>query len=218
VARGLLELIVPYHRHTFENVDHWFWPQVQKTDGCWLWTGAQQGVWRYGSVKMAGHHHQAHRVSWALANGPIPGGLFVLHHCDVTTCVRPSHLYLGTAKDNQRDCIARGHRSKDCHAAPRVFCKHGHAMTGENVAWYANAARGKKCRACRACRKQQFRDQQMDPVAHMRGLELHRRRRALLRSKTGRAVRVVQALSGSAVAGEVHALGPATVPENPAAQ
>src|SRR5574341_276784 len=48
-----------------------------------------------------------HRASWGLFCGAIPAGLFVLHHCDNPKCVRPDHLYLGTAKDNYRDAKER---------------------------------------------------------------------------------------------------------------
>ncbi len=50
----------------------------------------------------------AHRASWLLAYGPIPPGLYVLHRCDHKTCVRPSHLFLGTAADNARDRERKG--------------------------------------------------------------------------------------------------------------
>jgi hypothetical protein len=46
-------------------------------------------------------------VSWQLHNDEIPPELFVLHRCDNPSCVRPDHLYLGTAQDNARDCHAR---------------------------------------------------------------------------------------------------------------
>jgi hypothetical protein len=45
---------------------------------------------------------------WTLVNGPIPDGLFVLHRCDRPLCVRPEHLYLGSAQDNSANLRAPG--------------------------------------------------------------------------------------------------------------
>ena len=42
----------------------------------------------------------AHRVSFELASGPIPGGLSIDHICHNRGCVRPEHLRLATAKQN----------------------------------------------------------------------------------------------------------------------
>lgn len=80
-----------------------FWAKVQKTTGCWLWTGAKGGG-GYGAIKFEGKVVRAHRISWELVNGPIHDGLFVLHRCDVRLCVNPKHLFLGTHEDNMRDC------------------------------------------------------------------------------------------------------------------
>ena len=48
------------------------------------------------------------RVSYRDIVGPIPVGLFVLHRCDNRSCVRPEHLFLGTADDNSKDLKAKG--------------------------------------------------------------------------------------------------------------
>lgn len=50
----------------------------------------------------------SHRVAWTLANGNIPDGLDVLHKCDNPPCCNPSHLFIGTARDNARDAISKG--------------------------------------------------------------------------------------------------------------
>ena len=75
--------------------------------GCWLWTGQCSPV-GYGQIKDHYKTRHAHRVSYELAYGLIPDGLFICHKCDVRCCVNPKHLYAGTAKDNRRDTIERG--------------------------------------------------------------------------------------------------------------
>lgn len=84
-----------------------FWEKVNKTETCWLWTASTQGG--YGQI---GHDIylrpvRAHRVSWELHYGPIPAGLDVLHKCDNPPCVRPDHLFIGTALDNVQDMLRK---------------------------------------------------------------------------------------------------------------
>lgn len=76
--------------------------------GCWLWLGALR-KFGYGafSVKDA-NIKQAHRASWHLHRGSIPQGMWVLHRCDVPSCVNPGHLFLGNAYDNMHDAFAKG--------------------------------------------------------------------------------------------------------------
>jgi hypothetical protein len=82
-----------------------FWSQVRKGDGCWEWTGARSKG--YGQVRLNGRRVGAHVASFELNVGPV-GGLDVLHRCDNPPCVRPDHLFLGTAKDNVADMMAKG--------------------------------------------------------------------------------------------------------------
>ena len=88
-----------------------FWSKVQKARGCWTWTAACSRA-GYGHLWVRGKCLLAHRVSWALHNGPIPPGLHVLHHCDNPPCIRPTHLFLGTPIDNMRDCAMKGRATK----------------------------------------------------------------------------------------------------------
>ena len=85
-----------------------FWLRVERKVGCWGWKGGKAG-YGYGNVY---YNRQlmlrAHRLSWALANGPIPKGLKVLHKCDNPPCTNPDHLFLGTDKDNAHDRMRKG--------------------------------------------------------------------------------------------------------------
>lgn len=77
---------------------------------CWLWTGAVQAD-GYGIVAVGGgtgRSELAHRWSVQLHEGPIPDGMYVLHHCDNPPCVRPDHLYVGTQNENMQDASTRG--------------------------------------------------------------------------------------------------------------
>jgi len=87
-----------------------FWPKVARGDGCWLWQANTNG--RYGTIAVRKGERwsmgYAHRIAWELTEGPIPSGLKVLHRCDTTLCVRPSHLFVGTQKENLLDMISKG--------------------------------------------------------------------------------------------------------------
>jgi hypothetical protein len=83
-------------------------------NGCWIWGGCYRKG--YGVMQAEGHKISAHRLSWVLFHGEIPGGMEVCHKCDNPSCVNPEHLFLGTHKDNMDDC-----RNKSRMIGPKNF-------------------------------------------------------------------------------------------------
>jgi hypothetical protein len=90
-----------------EKLQVGFWRKVDKTAGCWNWTGyaLKHG---YGMKTIRGVGYLAHRLSYILEHGEIPYGKHVLHRCDNPSCVNPAHLFLGNPKINSDDCRAKG--------------------------------------------------------------------------------------------------------------
>lgn len=84
-----------------------FWAKVRKTDGCWIWTGSNNGL-GYGDIMGAGYHQLAHRMAWRAAHGPIPQGAEIMHDCDTPACVNPGHLRPGSHARNLGDAAQRG--------------------------------------------------------------------------------------------------------------
>jgi hypothetical protein len=78
-------------------------------DDCWNWC-YQINTDGYGIITIRGEHRQERvsRYSYKLFKGSIPKGLYVCHKCDNPGCVKPSHLFLGTSKDNMEDAVWKG--------------------------------------------------------------------------------------------------------------
>jgi hypothetical protein len=74
---------------------------------CWIWQGSfhSQG---YGQIRCSEINDLVHRVAYREFVGPIPEGLFCLHHCDNPPCINPEHLYVGTQQENVDDMWERG--------------------------------------------------------------------------------------------------------------
>jgi hypothetical protein len=88
-----------------------FWRKVDLTGECWCWSAGTDPD-GYGRFRVDGENQKAHRVSWVIAFGVIPDGKCALHRCDNPPCVRPSHLFLGTRKENNDDRFAKKREAK----------------------------------------------------------------------------------------------------------
>lgn len=82
----------------------------EPNSGCLLWLRGcnHKG---YGVLNTGRKALKAHRVAWVMKHGPIPAGMQICHKCDVRSCINPAHLFLGTPKENVRDCIAKNRAS-----------------------------------------------------------------------------------------------------------
>jgi len=84
-----------------------FWEKVDKSGDCWVWTGNKTGNMGYGVFRTGKTKTRAHRYSYELHKGPIQKGMLILHTCDTPTCIKPSHLILGTHQSNTDDRVKK---------------------------------------------------------------------------------------------------------------
>lgn len=159
-ARGLCDMhyqrwrkhgdpVVVVERWT-QTPEERFWSYVEKTEGCWLWTGAKAGGTGYGHIYMEGHQRLAHRFAYEVLIGPIPEGLVLDHLCRVRSCVNPDHLEPVSNAEN----ILRG---SGCAArsARVTHCPQGHPYDAENTAIKVDGSR--RCKTCHRARERQRR-------------------------------------------------------------
>lgn len=116
------------------NMEDRFWPKVLIGDTCWPWTGSKLPT-GYGTFGVKRKPIGAHRVSWMLSHGDasLPS-LSVLHKCDNPSCVRPSHLFLGTHQDNMNDMKRKG-RSSAGKPRPHAKVRRGDDSPFAKLTW-----------------------------------------------------------------------------------
>jgi hypothetical protein len=146
-----LALIVAGDR-THMTPEERFWVKVRKTKTCWIWTGARDGNKRYGIFSAGGGFVAPHRFSFELHRSRIPKGMDVCHKCDNPSCVRPSHLFLGTPSDNLKD-----YWKKRGTKPPRRWQSAGRELSGKPSPsdlerFWAKVERGPSCWVWGGCR------------------------------------------------------------------
>jgi len=133
---------------------------------CWEWSSSKNEK-GYGKFLVNAEigEIRAHRASLLLLCGVDAGAMLVLHRCDNPGCVRPEHLFLGTAKDNTQDMLAKGRQrgqfksndprsNKGQWLSAKTKCLRGHEFTKENTRTF----NGRRiCRACAAERSRGYR-------------------------------------------------------------
>lgn len=91
-------------------------PEIAKTR-CWEFKGFHDSD-GYGRFRLFGKDTSAHRAYWILKHGKIPktkerkDRIDVRHKCDNPGCLRLLHLFLGTAKQDAEDKVAKNRNIK----------------------------------------------------------------------------------------------------------
>lgn len=116
-----------------------FWAKVEKTDTCWLFTGAldKDGYGKFHTVVPLSPR-MAHRYAYELLVGPIEEAMQIDHLCRVKACVNPAHLEPVTQQENM-------HRAPHKNRG-KPFCKNGHPFDEANTRVGPDGRR--TCREC----------------------------------------------------------------------
>jgi len=98
---------------------------MENKESCWIWNGSKtkQG---YGNLQINGKTIYAHRLMAQLTKEDFDEKKVVRHKCDNPACINPSHLCLGTQKDNMQDWKNKK-KKKAQYVSPTLF--------SENPAW-----------------------------------------------------------------------------------
>lgn len=109
-----------------------FWSKVNKRpDGVWEWTAYKNKAGYGWFCVKHGRSALAHRISWELANGPIPEGMCVLHKNDIPYDVNPDNLFLGTHSENIADMVRKNRQAGGTQPGTNKGTANGQAKINE---------------------------------------------------------------------------------------
>src|SRR5690625_263691 len=120
-----------------------FLKHVDQTPGygpngdCWLW---EEGRTKNGYGRIGASY--AHRVMYEIHYGYLPpasSGLEIRHRCHVRLCVNPSHLEVGTRKQNVADSIEAG-RHVHGMRSPQAKLTDVEVLDCRDRYWYESAS------------------------------------------------------------------------------
>jgi len=101
-----------------------FWSKVDVlgADDCWPWRASVRNKKEgYGAFWFDGRHHPAPRISLYLTTGVMPNKeMQTCHYCDNPSCCNPSHLFIGSNKENTQDKVEKG---RHCFGEKNGFSK-----------------------------------------------------------------------------------------------
>lgn len=92
----------------------------------------------YGKITLAEQKTGlTHRVVFEAFVRPLKEGEWVLHSCDNPACCNPSHLFIGTPRDNTQDSLKKGrHGTQQEHWQKKMRCENnpGAKLANSDVA------------------------------------------------------------------------------------
>lgn len=134
------------YKRKIKTLEERFWLKVNKTKSCWPWTAYLKDGYGRLFTENGKSPVEAHRFSYELHSGKIPGGFVIDHICKNPSCVNPRHLRAVTKRINSIENSI----SVSAVNAQKTHCLRGHEFNEGNT--IARKTRfGHPARACRRC-------------------------------------------------------------------